>query len=87
MQQTVAALLMSPLQQEVASATMSIVRTEPASSFESRWSGLQKGKAGLHSMLVGRWTRSKTVKHPPLALALVARSLRVRRVLLQRTKF
>jgi len=41
MQQTVAAL------QEAASATVSMVPTEPADSFESRWSALQKADAGL----------------------------------------
>ena len=42
MQQTVAAL------QEAASATVSMVPTEPAAdSFESRWSALQKADAGL----------------------------------------
>jgi len=41
MQQTVAAL------QEAASATVSMVPTEPADSFESRWNGLQKAEAGL----------------------------------------
>ena len=46
MQQTVAALPMSP-QQEAAWATVSMVPTEPANSFESRWSGLQKAEAGL----------------------------------------
>jgi hypothetical protein len=46
MQQTVAVLPMS-LQQEAASATMSMVPTEPADSFESRWNGLQKAEAGL----------------------------------------
>ena len=47
MQQTVAALPMSSPQQEAASATVSMVPTEPADSFESRWSGLQKAEAGL----------------------------------------
>jgi hypothetical protein len=47
MQQTVAALATSPPQQEAASATVSIVPTETADSFESRWSGLQKAKVGL----------------------------------------
>ena len=47
MQQTVAALPMSPPQQEVPSATMSMAPIESANSFESRWSGLQKGEAGL----------------------------------------
>jgi hypothetical protein len=47
MQQTVAALPMSPPQQEAASATVSMVPAEPADSFESRWSGLQKAEAGL----------------------------------------
>src|SRR5262249_22677608 len=47
MQQIVAALPMSPPQQEAASATVSMVPTEPADSFESRWSGLQKPEAGL----------------------------------------
>ena len=46
MQQTVAALPMSP-QQEAASATVSMVPTGAADSFESRWSGLQKAEAGL----------------------------------------
>ena len=41
MQQTVAAL------QEAASATVSMVPTEPADSFESRWNGLQKAEARL----------------------------------------
>jgi hypothetical protein len=47
MQQTVAALPMSPPQQEAASATVSMVPTEAADSFESRWSGLQKAEADL----------------------------------------
>jgi hypothetical protein len=46
MQQTVAAQPMSP-RQEAASATVSVVPTEPADSFESRWSGLQKAETGL----------------------------------------
>ena len=46
MQQTVAALPMSPPQQEVPSATMSMVPTGSADFFESR-SGLQKAEAGL----------------------------------------
>jgi len=46
MQQAVAALPM-PAQQEAASATVSMVPTEPADSFESRWSALQKTAAGL----------------------------------------
>ena len=45
-QQTVAALPMSP-QQEAASAAVSMVPTEPADSFESRWNGSQKAEAGL----------------------------------------
>jgi hypothetical protein len=47
MQQTVAALPMSPRQQEAASAIVTVVPTEPADSFESRWSGLQKAEAAL----------------------------------------
>ena len=46
MQQTAAALPM-PAQQEAASATVSMVPTEPANSFEGRWNGLQKAEAGL----------------------------------------
>ena len=34
-------------QQEAASATVSVVPTEAADFFESRWSGLQKAEAGL----------------------------------------
>ena len=47
MQQTVAALPMSPQHQEVPSVTMSMVPAESADSFESRWSGMQKAEAGL----------------------------------------
>jgi murein L,D-transpeptidase YafK len=47
MQQTVATLATSQPQQEAASTTVSMVLTEPADSFESRWSALQKGDAGL----------------------------------------
>jgi hypothetical protein len=46
MQQTVAALAMSA-QQEAASATVSMVPTDPTDSFESRWGGLQKAEPGL----------------------------------------
>jgi hypothetical protein len=41
----VAAVPVSPPQQEAASAPMA--PTESADSFESRWSGLQKAEAGL----------------------------------------
>src|SRR5215831_960075 len=47
MQQTVAALPMFPPQQEAASAIVSMLPTEPADSFESRWNGLQKAETGL----------------------------------------
>jgi murein L,D-transpeptidase YafK len=46
-QQTLAALPMPSWQQTAASATVSIVTTEPADSFESRWSGLQKAETGV----------------------------------------
>jgi hypothetical protein len=46
MQQTVAVLPMPP-QQEAASAIVSMVPTQPADSFESRWSGLHKTEIGL----------------------------------------
>jgi hypothetical protein len=43
----VAAVPVSPPQQEAASAPVSMAPTESADSFESRWSGLQKAEAGL----------------------------------------
>ena len=46
MQQTVAALAMSA-QQEAASATVSMVPTDPTDSFESRWSALQKSETSV----------------------------------------
>ena len=46
-QQTLAVLPMPSWQQTAASATVSIVTTEPADSFESRWSGLQKAETGV----------------------------------------
>ena len=53
MQQPVVALPMSPPQQEIPSATMSMIPTEAADTFESRWSGLQKAEAGL--AFTARW--------------------------------
>ena len=53
MQQPVAALPMSPPQQEIPSATTSMVPTQAANSFESRWSGLQKAEADL--AFTARW--------------------------------
>jgi murein L,D-transpeptidase YafK len=46
-QQTFAALPMPPQKQTAALITVSAVPTEPAETFESRWSGLQKTDAGL----------------------------------------
>ena len=47
MQQTVAAPPMSPPQQQATSTTVSLPPTEPADSFDGRWSGLQEVEAGL----------------------------------------
>ena len=47
MQQAVAELGMSPQQQAPASATLSMAPPEPADSFDSRWSGLEKAEPGL----------------------------------------
>jgi hypothetical protein len=67
MQQTIAALPMSP-QQEAAWATVSMVPTEPADSFESRWSGLQKAEAGL--AFNARWALdSQQELNPPSLIA------------------
>jgi murein L,D-transpeptidase YafK len=42
-----AAAMPMPPQQEAASATLSMLPTEPVDSFESRWTGLQKAEASL----------------------------------------
>ena len=59
LQQTAAALPM-PAQQEAASATVSMVSTEPSANFsKAAGTDCKRARQALHSMLVGRWTRNR----------------------------
>jgi hypothetical protein len=47
MQQAIAGLWMMPQHQAPASAILSILPSEPADSFEERWTGLQRAEPAL----------------------------------------